>query len=140
MSSLSQFLVSDAPFWVSGTSYPRGKVVRSAVDYQKYTCTVANAGTTDPASTPNYWQPDGARPIKSIQRGLADVGGPVNVTIAAVNPAKTEVRYLGNVLQHGSDVTAHAYVQLSSSTSLGLRRDQYGGNSTLVSWELTEYY
>lgn len=145
MANLSDFISgSDPQYWVSGTTYALGKTVRSPSDHQRYVRVVAGAGTTDPANDATNWRPDGGRPIKSIQRGVATVnstGGTGNITISAVNTAKTEVRFLGAKPIYGpgdSNYNAGA-VELLNSTTIRLLAN-VSSNSTPISWELTEYY
>lgn len=140
--------------WVSGTAYDRGKQVISPTDLGVYIRKVTGAGTTDPASDLANWQPFGGRAIKSIQRGTVSVNGgsTSNVTISAVNPAKTELRLLsasfGTVYRYGGNSTidhmnSANMISLLNSTTI----QAVGGNSNAgqtagvsISWELTEYY
>jgi hypothetical protein len=63
--------------------------------------------------------------IKSTQRGNSANG---TVTISAVNPAKTQLRNLGN----GNGTNS---IALTSSTTITI-----SGATGSVSWELTEFY
>ena len=90
--------------------------------------------------------------IKAIQRGVTSLAnGTVNVTIAAVNQAYTELRYLGvygpggfaGPTGSGTDMNSMGgSVRLISATQLAV--SLCGSASHLqtvnVSWELTEYY
>lgn len=130
-------------YWVSGATYAQGDNARSPTDHQLYVRIVAGAGTTDPASDATNWLPDGARAIKSIQRGYSLPG---TVTITAVNMSKTALRYLGaaSLVQNSSgSLLSVPSVRLASSTTISVAVDTSNGNpanSPYVSWELTEYY
>jgi hypothetical protein len=136
---------SDPAYWVSGTSYAQGKIIRSPSDHQLYTRIVAGAGATDPSADATNWRPEGMRAIKSIQRGTLSFSGTNNAataTISSVNPAKTELRFLGaNPLTSSSVSEGMVYIVLTNSTTITAAR-QSGGNSNnpIVSWELTEYF
>ena len=143
MSNLSQFAAGGDPqYLVSGTTYALGKTVRSPIDHQRYVRVVAGAGTTDPYSDPGNWKPDGARPIKATQRGVATFPTGANVldvTIASTVLAVTQLRLLGATGLDNANNTPIIY--LTSPTNL---RIQFGsfitGPNNLISWELTEYY
>lgn len=81
----------------------------------------------------------GAR--KSIQRGTVSVPpSGLFLTIAAVNPAKTELRFLG--AYHGGGSTfddISAFFRLIGPTTIQFHRAGAAGTVN-VSWELTEYY
>lgn len=128
------------PEWVTGTTYAKGKVVLSPVDFCYYVRKVAGAGATDPSSDTTNWQVTG-RAIKSIQRGvivLTGVSG--TATITAVNTAKSELRYLGMKTSSAADMTISLMqVVLTNSTTITATAYVSGG-SPMVSWELTEYY
>lgn len=127
----------DPAYWVSGTTYAIGKTVRSPTDHQRYVRIVAGAGTTDPASDTTNWRPDGGRAIRSIQRGVTtSTGSPMSITIAAVNTAKTELRFLGN---WNSALAAMQGYEISLSSSTTITVGRLGAGMTL-SWELTEFY
>ncbi len=136
---------SDPVYWVSGTSYAQGKIIRSPSDHQLYTRIVAGAGATDPSADATNWRPEGMRAIKSIQRGTLSISGTNNAataTISSVNPAKTELRFLGvNPLTPTPVSEGMVYIVLTNSTTITAAR-QFGGNSNtpIVSWELTEYF
>lgn len=80
--------------------------------------------------------------IKSIQRGTVQVDGNsgTNVTITAVNPAKTELRFLG-FSSFSDDVGFACRISLTNSTTItAVRGATYnGGTYATVSWELTEW-
>ena len=150
MSNLSQFAAGGDPqYWVSGTTYALGKTVRSPIDHQRYVRVVAGAGTTDPANDATNWRPDGARPIRSIQRGSLSISssnsttGVVPITISPVNPAKTEVRFLGGSGYYsGNPSTSQlAYLTLTNSTTLTATASSPVISYTVqIAWEITEYY
>ena len=78
--------------------------------------------------------------IRSIQRGVLSVTGSnltATATVAAVNPAKARISFLGSS-QDGTS-SEMARVELTNSTTVTATR-QSGSTSTLVSWELVEVY
>jgi len=79
-------------------------------------------------------------PIKSVQRGttfLHTLTAQIDVTIAAVDPSKTTVSYLGeNQIDNHNAGTCT--LQLLNATTLRLDQ-QYGNYQTRVSWEVIEY-
>ena len=144
MSNLSQFAAGGDPqYWVSGTTYALGKTVRSPIDHQRYVRVVAGAGTTDPASDTTNWRPDGARPIRSTQRGAITIpDGTVSatVTISSVTTAKTQLRVLG-----GSGLDSGGYlisprIELTNATTITASCSFVVAGNASVGWELTEYY
>lgn len=132
------------PPWVNGRIYQSGQCARSLTDQQRYVRITNGGGAVDPATDTTNWRPDGGRPIKSIQRGVVTTVGnaSMSVTIAAVNPAKTEVRFLG--FSSNTSAAIHegiAYVALANSTTITVAGAQaYNSGRSTVSWELTEYY
>ena len=146
MSNLSQFAAGGDPqYWVSGTTYALGKTVRSPSDHQRYVRVVAGAGTTDPASDSINWRPDGARAIKSIQRGFVDLLGggatlSISATISAVNTAKSELRHLGHSSSYTSGASSRFSLALTNSTTITATRTAGESGTGQLSWELTEYY
>ena len=137
MSNLSDFVGGTPPVWVSGTTYPAGKVVWSPSDYQYFMRKSAGGGTTDPASDPTNWQPTGDRAIKSIQRGVGTGSATGNITISAVDTAKTELRWLGGYASSAGVFSDVPQLRLTSSTNISITA---GGNSSSIAWELTERY
>lgn len=146
MSNLSQFAAGGDPqYWVSGTTYALGKTVRSPANHQRYVRVVAGAGTTDPASDSINWSPDGARAIKSIQRGFVDIGGgssmlSASAKISAVNTAKSELRHLGHSASYTSVASSRFSLALTNSTTITATRTAGESGTGQLSWELTEYY
>ena len=144
MSNISQFFSGGDPqYWVSGTTYALGKTVRCPTDHQRYVRVVAGAGTTDPANDATNWCPDGARPIKSTQRGVIQLVSNVatdTATIAAVIPGKTMLRFLGVSVDDSQGSWGLAHIVLTNSTTITASRLQANNLLTRVSWELTEYY
>ncbi len=83
--------------------------------------------------------------IKSIQRGVATIAASntfVNVTISAVNTAKSEVRMLGFTGNGGAAPldTAIPRLYLNSSTQVGAIRTGSGVTTIDVTYEVTEWY
>ena len=144
MANLSEF-TAEAPVWVSGRTYAVGQVVRDPADwYFRYVRVAGGAGTTNPINDPGSWRPDGARPIKSTQRGVIVIPNNTSTataTISAVNTAKSELRFLGITGTNGGSPTGYvtSRIQLTNSTTLTAESSgivYYHG----ISWELTEYY
>lgn len=147
MANLSEF-TTEAPVWVSGRTYAVGQCVRDPMDwYFRYVRITTGAGTTNPVNDPGNWRPDGARPIKSIQRGFTHMNsadhpaGSAAIAISAVNTAKTEVRFLGGSGSSDGSLPQLAYLTLTNSTTLTAFASRPEGNFEVeISWELTEYY
>lgn len=135
MSNLSDFVGGAPALWVTGTTYAQAKLVISPTDWQAYVRKVAGAGSTDPASDTTNWQPAGGSGVKSIQRGIIAGGAPT--TISAVNPAKTELRWLGGMASNSGTFADIPRLALANSTTV---TSSGGGASSTVSWELTERY
>ncbi|MFC0708439.1 hypothetical protein [Azorhizophilus paspali] len=131
--------------WVSGKSYAKGDQVISDVDLCTYIRKVAGAGSTDPASDTTNWQPFGGRPIKAIQRGsFSGFSGSTTITIAAVNPKKTELRLLSSTTESSSSAAVkYCKIELNSTGTAIILSMSYGPSYYDFppgSWELTEYY
>ena len=81
--------------------------------------------------------------IKSIQRGTISMtsGGSTSgtATITSVGTTKTELRMLGASNDAVADTTAISRVVLTNSTTITATRSSTSG-TTVVSWELTEFY
>ena len=140
MSNVSDFLGGAPGLWVTGTAYTVGKVVLSPADFQYYVRKTNGAGATDPSADAANWKITG-NAIKSIQRGviLMSLSNTTDVTITAVNVAKTELRFLGSTA--GAGTTDYlAYVKLTSSTTVTAQKGFNNSSNTSVSWELTERY
>jgi hypothetical protein len=86
--------------------------------------------------------------VKSIQRGVISIGFSATsqtATISAVNPAKSELRFLGSTggwsvgasAQMG--VTMVNIVLTNSTTITAARLSQDGALAQSSSWELTEF-
>lgn len=145
MANLSEF-TTEAPVWVSGRTYAVGQVVRDPMDwYFRYVRVAGGAGTTNPINDPSNWRPDGARPIRSIQRGIITIPNgattTATATISAVNTVKSELRFLGSTGGNGSNPAGYvtSRIQLTNSTTLAAESTGYVYGHAL-SWELTEYY
>lgn len=88
--------------------------------------------------------------IKSIQRGVITI--PVSAfsataTISSVNPAKSELRFLGGsgVANDGTNWAVIAALRLTNATTITATRQFARSGNTFasdctVSWELTEWY
>lgn len=149
MAFLSDF-GGEAPPWTSGKIYAIGQCVRDPMDwYFRYVRITTGAGTTNPINDPGNWRPDGARPIKSIQRGSLTINsgthpaGSVPITISAVNTSRAEVRFLGGSGYSDSSLacTQLAYLTLTNSTTLTASVSRgVAGFDVRVAWEITEYY
>ncbi len=141
---LSDMASGDPKYWVSGTTYAVGKTVRSPSDHQRYARITAGAGTTDPASDSTNWRPDGGRPIKSTQRGAITIAYQTNiasVTISAVNPAKSQLRWLGGSgAEWNTGNAVGLAVQLVNSTTVQAVASSIVASASSAYWELTEYY
>lgn len=136
MSDMSQFTGGAPKKWVANTTYQEGLVVWSPTDYQYFMRKTTGAGATDPVSDPTNWIPTGNRAIKSIQRGLSS--NVATVTISSVDPAKSEVRWLGAVASDGVG-SSLSYIRLINATTLSIIVN--GGTSNhATSWEVTERY
>ena len=61
-------------------------------------------------------------------------------TISSVNPAKTELRYMGLTYSGSNINAAQAAVELTNATTITAYRGSTDPASTTVYWELTEYY
>lgn len=81
--------------------------------------------------------------IKSIQRGTISMtsGGSTSgtATITSVDTTKTELRLLGASNGSVVDTTAISRVVLTNATTVTATRSSNSG-TTVVSWELTEFY
>lgn len=142
MSSYSQLFGGGYPVWVSGQTYPARQILQSPADLQLYIrTTAAGSGATDPSTDTTNYAPFGARPIKSLQRGVISmVAGEAtkNATVTSVNVNKSELRYLGDNTGGGNS-NYNIRIRLANATTITADRTA-GDNSGAVSWELTEYY
>jgi len=80
--------------------------------------------------------------IKSVQRGQITIGATsASQTIASVNPAKAEVRYLGGACNDAgsNSVQVEAYVYLANATTVTAVRALASAAGTTVSFEVTEW-
>ena len=102
---------------------------------------LVSTGVQFPDATIQTTAADNMR-IKSIQRGsITLTSNSETATIASVDTSKTELRFLGNTLTNVSDNTHVARIQLTNSTSITASRTYSSSSySTIVSWELTEWY
>ena len=145
MPTLTELLgiAGGVPYWVSGTNYAQGKTVRSPTDHQLYVRIVAGGGATDPANNPDNWCPDGARPIKSTQRGVISIPGGVTTAAATISPvltARTQLRILGGSGQNSGGYLIVPRIELTNSTTITATCNLVVAGHAVVGWELTEYY
>ena len=146
MSSLSQFTGGSTQVWASGITYLQGQIVLSpGSNYQQYVrVTATGSGTTDPSSDSTNYKPLGARPIKSIQRGVVtnygNAGFNVTITVSSVDTSKSNLTVVG-YNSAGVSTQVGAYLQLTNSTTItSIIQSTGAGDVTRTSWELTEYY
>lgn len=125
--------------WVSG-NYPEGHVMWSPTDYQYYMNKSTGVRATDPASDLTNWQPTGDRAIKSIQRGVITGDTGSTATISSVNTAKTELRWLGFSTSGTTPNMYYRKIVLTNSTTITMTNSGASGQTSSVSWELTERY
>ncbi len=125
--------------WVTGTTYPVGKVVISPVDFCYYVRKVAGAGATDPSADTTNWQ--NTNGVKSIQRGVISTnsGTTVTATITSVATGKTELRFLGFYGSTADSIVA-AHLTLTNSTTITATKANATAITGAVSWELTERF
>lgn len=118
--------------------------------------TIAYNGTTVPQTRNNsgvYEWYDGttwkaAGGVKSLQKGTTTVsggGGVNNITIPAVNTAKTSVRITSVIAGGYSNSTANGsvYIELTSSTNIAITNNDTAGatqHTWVVTYEAIEYY
>ncbi|MCI1999545.1 MAG: hypothetical protein LKJ75_02610 [Clostridia bacterium] len=78
--------------------------------------------------------------IKSIQRGTISLAGvySATATISSVDTSKSVISYLGNVVPEYADQFAR--VELTNSTTITAYRNSNNANSTVVGFEVVEYY
>lgn len=84
--------------------------------------------------------------VKSIQRGTVTIAGNAsvgNATISAVDPAKTEVRFLGtHISAAGGNVSLKSLpaILLTSGTNVRAQRYYQNEDPMIVSFEITEFF
>jgi hypothetical protein len=144
MSNLTDFTGGGAHIWVTGTTYSIGNILLSPSDnYTAYVRITNGAGSTDPSADSTNYRPYGARPIKSIQRGVINLGGTLSATatITSVVTGKCELRMLGQSLNNVSAPPSDGFFQmvLTNATTITASRGTNGAGAT-TSWELTEFY
>lgn len=145
MSVFTQFVGGSARVWVSGTSYLIGDVVLSPADnYQQYVRVTNGAGATDPASDATNYRPHGGRAVKSVQRGIINLGtGDVSatVTISAVNVNRSSLNNLGQTVSDAtSNLTETRLVFTSATQITAIRRASGFPNTTETGYEVIEWY
>jgi len=79
--------------------------------------------------------------IKGIQRGTITIttGVTGTATITSVDTTKTELRMLGLTYDGATLPESTCRMALTNATTITATRGS-GGNTTVVSWELTEFY
>ena len=115
-----------------GTSVANVKAVADALE-----ATLASVKTSVDAI-------NAAKGIKSIQRGVITIPTfsvtSVSVAISAVNPAKTELRWLGGAgYEYGSGSPVGSRVVLTSATTVTAYVTSVTSGEMPISWELTEF-
>lgn len=147
------------PLWVSGTAYLVGQERRSPATWANYVRITNGAGATDPSADPANWRASIPAPlgaVKSIQRGYTDMGSnntgvtSIDVTVAAVNPAKAMLNLLSNTTVWVAETgRTAAYLQLINATTVRVNgatayTNPYNYQTTWTgipaSWELIEFY
>ena len=142
--NLDALLAGTAPLWASGETYDQYQVLKSpaAAGALYIRITAAGSGATDPASDSTNYRPFLGRAIKSIQRGtIAITSASSNTaTITSVDTAKTELRLLGYSVNNTGTQQHVPRITLTNATTVTATRDTSAGDTTTVSFELTEYY
>lgn len=78
--------------------------------------------------------------IKSIQRGVIGGSGSfVQIAISPVDPAKSELRYLGFSTSGTTPSIYLRRISLTNATTITMESAGSGGEHTVVSWELTTW-
>lgn len=131
---------TDAPLWVSGTTYAAGKYVVSPLSSHIYMRRTAGAGATDPANDKTNWRLLGAGGIKSIQKGRSLVNSSgATIAISTVFPAACIVEVSQSGVNNDG-VVQNALVDFTlSATSLLITRTAAGNNANYL-WKITEYW
>ncbi|GAB4207983.1 MAG: hypothetical protein Fur0019_13160 [Tibeticola sp.] len=139
MSSLSDYIGDNAKVWESGRQYKRGQIVLSPADnYQAWVRIGADGGgTTDPSQDSANYRPFGARPIKSIQRGVVD-GSQSSFTISPVNMNKSVLTWTGGSFTNSDGSTRVPRFEFTNSTTITVNGASGLGGS--ASWQIVEYY
>ena len=79
----------------------------------------------------------------SVQRGTISISNTsvsATQTITAVDPLKTMINYLGNSMNASAN-SYHAYLTLTNSTTVTAQRTSGNiGVTTIVSYEVIEFY
>ena len=82
--------------------------------------------------------------VKSVQRGTITILSSVNIgtaTISSVNVNKTMINFLG--LTENTIVSSNNYlarIELTNATTVTATRVSAGGGTTIVSYEVIEFY
>lgn len=83
--------------------------------------------------------------IKSIQRGTITLtsAASATATITSVDTSKSELRFLGETMNAAASTSAlatnMARLALTNSTTITATRVSVAADTTIVSWELTEW-
>ena len=143
MTRASDVLGTSAPVWVSGRTYRPGDVIKAPADnYQPYVrVTAAGSGATDPSADTTNYKPFGARAIKSIQRGVQQMGSAsTTITISAVVTSKTILTLYGGLGVVGGAAKMPS-VTLTNSTTITLVFSATPADANNhLSWQVVEYY
>lgn len=108
---------------------------------------ITNASFAANAIGPTTIAADARGQVKSIQRGVIELGASATTATAtlspAVDPSKTELRFLGHTT--GSSSTGFAelpFIALTNGTTVTATRAGTGGGTVTAwaSWEITERY
>ena len=139
MSSISDFIGNNVKVWASGAQYKRGQIVLCPSDnYQAWVRIGPDGGgTLSPDSDSANYRPFGARPIKSIQRGVVN-GSQSSFTITAVVMNKSVLTWTGGIFTNADGSIRVPQFQFTNSTTITVNGGPGFGGS--ASWQIVEYY
>lgn len=125
--------------WQAYKPYIVGDQAISSADFNIYVRKTIGSGATDPSTDGSNWQalPTG---VKSIQRGVLTGDTGATATISSVNTSKTELRMLGLSTNNTTPSMYLRKIVLTNSTTITMTNSGASGETTSVSWELTERY
>lgn len=137
--NLQTHVTTEATATRNAVASESGNVQAKVTDEHTATKTLINAEIQDVKDLINNLS---LSPIKSVQRGVTNLGTGVSflgVAINAVDPAKTVVHMLG--YRNATYKDFRAWIALDNSTQIGIRCDSTNVQvSTMtVSWEVIEY-
>ena len=145
MSNASDVLGASTKVWTAALVVKQWQVVLSPADNgQPYVrVTATGASGTDPSADATNYRPWGGRAIKSIQRfDVAVSAASTNVTIAAVNPYKARLHWLGSLgMNTNGSQAVMPRIYLTNSTTVVVWI--FGGTAAPaipVSFEVIEEY